>query len=65
MVEKLGNVIACYGKKEKMPAAVLDRLSCRPLLIGEKHTCIGNNVTARSLKNSQVHLNKAYLVLIK
>ena len=48
MVEKLGNVIACYCKKEKKPAAVLDRLSCRPPLIGEKH--IGNNVTARSLK---------------
>ena len=48
MVEKLGNVIACYGKKEKKPAAVFDRLSCRPPLIGEKH--IGNNVTARSLK---------------
>ena len=63
MVEKLGNVIACYGKKEKKPAAVLDRLSCRLPLIGEKH--IGNNVTARSLKNLQVHLNKAYLVLIK
>ena len=63
MVEKLGNVIACYGKKEKKPAAVFDRLSCRPPLIGEKH--IGNNVTARSLKNLQVHLNKAYLVLIK
>ena len=62
-MEKLGNVIACYGKKEKTPAAVLDRLSCRPPLIGEKH--VGNNVTARSLKNSQVHLNKAYLVLIK
>lgn len=48
MVEKLGNLIACNGAKEKRPAAVLDRLSCRPPLIGAKH--IGNNDTARSLK---------------
>ena len=48
MVEKLGNVNACYSKKEKKPTAVLDCLGCRPPLIGEKH--IGNNETARSLK---------------
>lgn len=59
MVEKLGNLIACNGTKEKRPAAVLDRLSCRPPLIGEKH--IGNNDTARSLKNLQVNLNKRLL----
>lgn len=63
MVEKLGDLIACYSKKEKKPATLLARLSCRPPLIGEKH--IGNNETARSLNNLPVNLNKVYLVLIK
>lgn len=63
MVEKLGNLIACYSIKGKKPATLLACLSCRPPLIGEKH--IGNNETARSLNNLPVNLNKVYLVLIK
>ena len=63
MAEKLGNLIACYSKKEKKPTALLARLSCRPPLIGKKH--IGTNETARSLNNLPVKLNKVYLVLIK
>lgn len=61
MVEKLGNLIACYSKKKKKSATLLARLSCRPPLIGESILAI----TARSLNNLPVNLNKVYLVLIK
>jgi len=40
--------LACNNKKEKKPAALLDYLSCQPLLISETH--IGNNKTARNLE---------------